>query len=60
MKQQILQGSVGLVIAASTVGTLAALIGTDAVIITKLVSVASVLGLGSIGLFFIGLVYPKD
>lgn len=60
MKNKILIGSASLVVGASMLGILTALLASDPVIITRLSTVSGILGLGSVGLFFVGLVFPKQ
>ena len=59
MKTQILLTSGGLVLAATTTGLCTALFASDPSIIARATTVASIFGLGSIGLFFVGLAFPK-
>lgn len=58
IKTSILLASATLVAAATTTGVATALYGTDPQTIIRLTTVASILGVGSIGLFFVGLVFP--
>lgn len=58
-KTKILLTSGALVLAATTLGIATALFGTNHEQILRLTTVASILGTGSIGLFFVGLAFPK-
>lgn len=60
MKQNILLTSGGLVLAATLVGLSTALFASDPSYIARATTVASIFGLGSIGLFFVGLAFPKE
>lgn len=58
-KTGILISSALLVVAATTLGVTTALLGHDPEQVVRLTTVATILGTGSIGLFFVGLAYPK-
>lgn len=60
MKNNILLTSAGLVLAATTVGLCTAIFASDPQIITRATTVATIFGTGSIGLFFVGLVFPSE
>lgn len=59
-KTNILLTSGALVIAATTLGVLTAMFGNDAHTIVRLTTISGILGTGSIGLFFVGLAFPKE
>ena len=58
-KTSILLSSAALVLGATTLGIGVALFGTNPETMVRLTTVASILGTGSIGLFFVGLAFPK-
>jgi hypothetical protein len=60
VKSSILLTSGGLVLAATTLGIGTALFGHNPETMVRLTTVASILGTGSIGLFFVGLAFPKQ
>lgn len=60
MKTKILLTSAGFIGLATTLGVGTALLGSDPVTITRLTTVSSIFGLASIGLFFVGLAFPKN
>lgn len=60
MKNKILTTAAGLVGIATVSGVITALTVTNPETITRLSSASGVLALGSVGLFFIGLVFPKN
>jgi hypothetical protein len=60
MKNKVLIASAALVGAATILGVGTTLLVEDLLLITKLGSASAILGLGSIGLFFVGLAYPRD
>lgn len=60
MKKKILISAASLVAAATLLGIATALFGKDPELIVRLTTVASILGTGSVGLFFIGLAFPKE
>lgn len=60
MKNKILLTSAGLIGLATSTGIGTALLASNPVTITRLTTVASILGVGSIGLFFVGLAFPKN
>lgn len=60
VKTTILLTSGGLVLGATTTALGAALFASDPSIIARTTMVATILGLGSIGLFFVGLAFPKE
>jgi hypothetical protein len=59
-KTGILTTAAILVLSATTLGTAVALLGKDTESLFRLYAVASVLGTGSIGLFFVGLAFPRE
>lgn len=59
MKSKLLLTAAGSVGAATITGISTALLVTDPVLAARLTSVAGVFVLASIGLFFIGLAFPK-
>jgi|CXWL01.1.fsa_nt_gi hypothetical protein len=59
-KQLILSLSFVFTILATIIGVTTTLIVKDPLLVTKLFSVAGMVGLASIGTFFIGIVFPKD
>lgn len=59
MKSNVLLGSVVFIAIATVVGVLTALFAYNPLVITRLTTVASIFGLGSIGLFFVGTVFPS-
>lgn len=59
MKTKILNASGIMVGLATFTGVSVAFFGTDPEIITRATTAASFFGLGSMGLFFVGLAYPK-
>jgi hypothetical protein len=60
MKKNILLGSVACITLATTVGVATALLAVDPTFIARLTTASSIFGLGSIGLFVVGLACPKD
>lgn len=60
MKTQILLTSGALVLLATTVGLATAVFGHDPNTIARATTVASIFGLGSVGLFFVGLAFPRQ
>jgi hypothetical protein len=58
MKTKILTGSALLVLLATGTGVLTAVYGHNPETITRASSVAGILGLASVGLFFVGLAFP--
>jgi len=58
-KSYVLLTSAALVLGATTLGIGTALFGHNPESIVRLTTVASILGTGSIGLFFVGLAFPK-
>ena len=59
MKNKILTSAAGLVASATILGVSTALFAVDPTMIARLSSVGGILVVGSMGLFFVGLVYPK-
>lgn len=59
-KTTILLTSAALVGIATTTGLGTALFATDPQVIGRATMVAGIFGLGSIGLFFVGLAFPKE
>jgi ABC-type glucose/galactose transport system permease subunit len=60
VKKKILMGSVVCIGIATVVGVGTALLAVDPIFITRMSTVGSLFGLGSVGLFFVGLATPKD
>lgn len=60
MKNAILLMSGTLVLAATTTGLTTTLLASDPGTIARMSAVAGILGLGSIGLFFVGLAFPQQ
>lgn len=62
MKNKILMIAAGLVLSASclAIGTTLFMDAANAALAIRLMSVSGFLGLGSIGLFFVGLAFPRD
>lgn len=60
MKNKILSFSAILVIMATTVSLGTTTLASDPELILRMTGVAYTLGLGSIGLFFVGWVFPKE
>lgn len=60
MKNKILLSSASLVVLAAILGIGNALYGTDPETIVRLSTVTGILVGGSMGLFFVGLAYPKE
>lgn len=60
MKKQILLASAGCIIGATVIGIGSILGVNDSILLTKLLSVSTMLGMASMGTFFIGLVFPKE
>lgn len=59
-KSGVLTGAATLVVTATVIGVITALVGRDSELVIRLTSAAGVLGLGSIGMFFVGLAYPRQ
>ena len=59
VKNSILLGSGALVVVATALGIGTTLLGHNPETVVRLLTVASILGTGSIGLFFVGLAFPK-
>lgn len=59
VKSSILLTSGALVLSATGLGIATALFGHNPETMVRLTTVASILGTGSIGLFFVGLAFPK-
>ena len=60
MKNKILLASVAFIGLATTTGVSGALLVTDPVAIARVTTVSTIFLLGSVGLFFVGLVFPKE
>lgn len=60
VKSSILLMSAALVLSATGLGIATALFGHDPQTMIRLTTVASILGTGSIGLFFVGLAFPRQ
>jgi hypothetical protein len=60
MKKKILMGSAGMVTLATVSSVLVSLFSTDPEMAIRMTGVNTTLIVGSIGLFFVGLVYPKE
>lgn len=60
MKTKILLGAGALVLSATTLGVSTALFVKSPELLVRFTTVASILGTGSIGLFFVGLAFPKE
>lgn len=60
MKKKILLGSAALVSSATILGIGTALFSHDPGFATRLAAVGYILVTGSVGLFFVGLVFPKE
>lgn len=60
MKQNILLTAGAFVLAATLTGLGTALFAHDPQFIARATTVASIFGLGSMGLFFVGLAFPKQ
>lgn len=60
MKKVVLNGSAASIILATAIATSVTLFSTQPEFLARGLSVASFFGLLSVGLFFVGLVYPKD
>ena len=60
MKTKILLTSVGSIGLATTIGIATAVLGHDPETIARATTVASIFGVASVGLFFVGLAFPKS